>query len=327
MSSQFSHLNIVKPTDKPSTDAEKAVGVTTDIIEVTPDQLRSWLLPPCQRELNINANVRALGVQIREDDGVIPGPMTLARLAGHTYIIDGQHRRASALLSECVLLYVEVRWVHVRHLGDVDKIFKDLQKQLVRMRPDDNLRASEGANPGLMKIRSSCPFVGYDKVRRSGNGPMLSMSTLLRGWFAAVPETPSATSLSPDTLDATVKADSQGDVAHIIVFANACYAAWGREAENKRLWTGLNLTLCAWLYQRTVMKQYSGKSSRLTKEMFQRCLMSVAADATYNSWLVDRTLRERDRSPAYAKLKAIFAKRITLEAGKKPMLPQPTWAH
>lgn len=319
-------LKIVKPSDKPSTDAEKAVGVTYDIITVTPDVLRSWLLPPCQRELTVNTKVRAMAVKIREDGGVIPEPVSLARLGGHTYLVDGQHRREAALLSACEVLYVEVRWLHVRTLNEVDALFDRMQQKLVTMRPDDTLRARESSVPGLQRIRSSCPYVGYDRVRRQGNGPMISMGTVLRAWFGAVPETPSPSNLNPDTLVESVKVNLQDDVNNCIDYIAACYDAWGREAANKRLWTSLNLTLCAWLYQRTVTGQYSTKTTKLTKEMFKRCLMSVAADASYSDWLVDRTLRERDRTTAYTKLKQIFAKRIALEGGKKPMLPQPAWA-
>lgn len=319
-------LRIVKPSDKPTTDAEKAVGVTYDILAVTPDELRAWLLPECQRELTVNARVRGMAVTIREDGGVVPEPISLARLGNHTYLVDGQHRREAALLSGCEVLYVEVRWLHVRSLQDVHALFKRLQQKLVSMRPDDTLRASESASPGLQRIRSTCPFIGYDKIRRQGNGPMVSMSTVLRAWFGAIPETPSPSNLNPDTLVESVVVNLKNDVNNCIDYISACYDAWGRDNANKRLWTSLNLTLCAWLYQRTVTGQYSGKTTKVTKDLFRRCLMSVAADATYGDWLVDRTLRERDRTTAYTKLKQIFAKRIALETGKKPMLPQPAWA-
>ena len=37
---------------------------------------------------------------------------------------------------------------------------------------------------------------------------------------------------------------------------------------------------------------------------------------------------DRDRSPAYARLKAIFARRLQEESRdhKKPLLPQPAWS-
>ena len=319
-------LRIIKPSDKPDTNAEKAVGVTYDIITVTPDDLRAWRLPPCQRELSVNSKVRAMSVKIREGGGVIFEPISLARIDGHTYLVDGQHRREAALLSECEIMYVEIRWLHVRTLNEVAALFDRMQQKLVIMRPDDTLRARESSVAGMLRIRAACPFVGYDRIRRQGNGPMISMGMVLRAWFGAVSETPSPSNLNPDTLVESIKVNLQNDVNNCTDYITACYDAWGRESTNKRLWMGLNLTLCAWLYQRLVTGQYSGKTTKLTKEGFKHCLMSVAADPNYSAWLVDRTLRERDRAAAYTKLKQIFAKRITLDTGKKPMLTQPAWA-
>ena len=320
-------LRVVKPSEKPTTAPEKATGVTNDTIAVTPDELRSWLLPPCQRQLTVNPRLRALALSIQEDGGVIPEPLSLARLGGQVYIIDGQHRREAALRSKCEMLYAEVRWHHrVKSLDDIDEIFKRLQKRLVGMKPDDTLRASESGNVGLQRIRTACPYIGYDRIRRKGNGPMMSMSALARAWFGAVPERPSASHLGAETVEESIRVDRNNDVDNLIDFTRACFDAWGREESNKRLWGGLNLTLCAWLYQRTVSGSYSAKTPKISKDLFRRCLMSVAAAPFYSDWLEGRTLRERDRATAFGKLKQTFAKRIALETGKKPMLPQPAWS-
>lgn len=85
------------------------------------------------------------------------------------------------------------------------------------------------------------------------------------------------------------------------------------------------MTVCMWLYRRLVITPYSSSTKKLTKEMFSKCLMGVAADAHYAEWLVGRQLRDRDRSPAYQRVKALFAKRIELETGEKPRLPSPDW--
>lgn len=61
----------------------------------------------------------------------------------------------------------------------------------------------------------------------------------------------------------------------------------------------------------------------------ERCArnwMSVAAAEAYSDWLVGRNLSIRDLSPAYGRLKGIFAGRLEQETGKKPLLPQPAWA-
>jgi hypothetical protein len=81
-----------------------------------------------------------------------------------------------------------------------------------------------------------------------------------------------------------------------------------------------------WIYRRMVLDQYSPKTPRLTKDLFRKCLMSLSADENYLDWLVGRSLGERDRSPAYNRIKAAFAKRIEIETGKKPLMPSPAWS-
>lgn len=67
----------------------------------------------------------------------------------------------------------------------------------------------------------------------------------------------------------------------------------------------------------------------LTPEQFKRCMMSVSAARDYIDWLQGRNLTERDRSPAYVRLKAIFVERVAEEAKgdrKRAVLPAPDWA-
>jgi hypothetical protein len=54
--------------------------------------------------------------------------------------------------------------------------------------------------------------------------------------------------------------------------------------------------------------------------------MSISADSTYVDWLLGRHIGERDRSPCYRRIKDIFAARLEAIQGKKPLLPQPSWA-
>ena len=69
----MSELRIVKP----STEAEKSTQTTLDTWEITPNQARSWRMPPFQRPLRINEKVQVLAKTIRIEDGVIPGVFTL----------------------------------------------------------------------------------------------------------------------------------------------------------------------------------------------------------------------------------------------------------
>jgi hypothetical protein len=75
-----------------------------------------------------------------------------------------------------------------------------------------------------------------------------------------------------------------------------------------------------------VLSQWSPQTPRLTQALFAKCCMSLSASAPYMDWLVGRHLGERDRSPAYSKLKALFAARLELDTGKKVRMPSPAWA-
>lgn len=85
-----------------------------------------------------------------------------------------------------------------------------------------------------------------------------------------------------------------------------------------------------WLWRRLVLEEERGvkRFVRLTPEQFKKCLMSVSASSDYNDWLRGRVMGDRDRSPCYARLKAIFVARLQDESRdkKKPMMPLPAWA-
>ena len=213
-------------------------------------------------------------------------------------------------------------------MAEMSEEFVRLNSSLVKMRPDDILRGLENSTPVLRAIRKACEFVGYDQIRRGSASPVVSMSALLRCWNASQYETP-ATSQggSAATLAQNIDQISQ---QNLIAFLSTAHSAWGRDPEYYRLWGNLNLTLCMWLWNRLVIDRDRSGSKRhalLDIPMFKRCLMSVSAEGDYVSWLVGRNLSDRDRSPAYARLKSIFAKRISEGSGdKKVTLPQPAWA-
>jgi hypothetical protein len=116
----------------------------------------------------------------------------------------------------------------------------------------------------------------------------------------------------------------------MVVFLATAHAAWGRDPENFRLWSNLTLALCMWLWNRLVMDRDRFGNKRyavLTVNDFKKCLMSVSADADYLAWIIGRNLSDRDRSPAYTRLKAIFVRRLNQDApSKKWQLPSPAWA-
>jgi hypothetical protein len=308
---------------KPSTDAQKSTQTTLETIEVTPKQIEAWRIPPFQRPLRINEKVMLLAQQIKRDDGVIPGVMTVGVLNKEQYLIDGQHRRQAFLLSECIVGYVDVRTCHFDDMAAMGEEFVNLNSRLVNMRPDDILRGLEDTYAPIARIRKRCQFVGYDQIRRSERSPMLSMSALLRCWGMSAAEVPRG---GTGSALARAKTLAMEEAEMCIDFLQLAFGAWGRDSAYSRLWLNLNLTLCMWLYRRLVITPYSTKTVRLTKEQFGKCLMSLSADSHYLDWLVGRNVGVRDMSPAYAKIKTIFATRLQLETGRRYQLPQPAWA-
>jgi hypothetical protein len=310
---------------KPSTEAERSTRTTLDTIEVTPHELKSWKVPPFQRPLRVNEKVKALAVTIKDDSGVIPGILTIGILDKQRYILDGQHRREAFLLSECLIGYVDVRIAHFDSMAEMGEEFVNLNSQLVRMRPDDILRGLEGTHAPVAKVRRRCPFVGYDMIRRGEKSPMLSMSALLRCWFASSPEVPSAGGL---TSVGILHQFTDEEADNVIAFLDMAMHAWGRDVEYQRLWLNLNLTLCMWLFRRLVIANtsYSARTHKVSKELFAKLLMSLSADESYLDWLVGRQLRDRDRSPCYGRIRSSFAARFHSETGKKATFPSPAWA-
>lgn len=315
-------LNIVKP----KTAVEKKTRTTVDTIEVTPERIGKWKLPTGQRPLKENHKVRQVAEQIKVDGGVIPGVLTLGVMNGETYIIDGQHRLRAYLITGLLKGYSDVRYLHAETMAEINMEFVQLNSRLVSMRPDDLLRGLEESIEGLGRIRKLCPFVGYDQIRR-GNlaAPVASMSTMLRCWRGSSGDMPNQSTSGVSTQELAEGLIDE-DVRNMTDFLLLANEAFGRNPEYARLWGALNMTLCMWMYKNLVLKQYSLKSPRLSKDTFRKCLMSVSANSTYQDWLLGRNMGERDRSPAYGKLKAIFAERLRVETGKAVMLPAPAWA-
>lgn len=310
----------------------KATHTHSDTWLVTPKILEEWKLPNFQRPLRVNSKVEALAEQIKHDGGVIPGVITLAQLKDDTYLLDGQHRVRAFLISGFAEGYADVRIHRFENFGDMGREFVNLNSRLVVMRPDDILRGLEPANSNLQAIRNRCKFVGYDIGRRGDNAPFLSMSLLLRSWFASASEAPASGShggggAAPAIAEnlTLFDASTASDVALLF------HKAWGPDPQYGRLWKALNMTICMWLYRRVVLNQVQRegrqqkKSQVLSKELFTKAMMSVSSDQVYLDWLFGRNRMERDRSSCLTRLKTIIARRVEQETGKRPLLPQPEW--
>jgi len=307
-------------------EAERATQTTVDTIEVTKKLAAAWKSPPFQRELRTPPKVLALSEEIRTL-GVLPGMITLGVLDGDVYIVDGQHRLHAFTLADLPVVYADVRTHYFKTMGEMAAEFVRLNSSLVRLRADDILKGMEQSNPHLQRIRRRCPFVGYDRVRINDHAPVLSMSTVMRVWAGSRPDVPSYGGLGST---GAVELLTDPDTQTLIDYLNLCFTAWKRDAEYSTLWGSLNLILCAWLYRRIVVGEGARpgtRAHRIDADQFRRCLMSLSAEHDYVDFLRGRRVTDRDRSPAYSRLKSIFAKRYWDEHRKKLQLPGPSWAH
>lgn len=302
-------------------DAPRSVRSKMDTIVVTQQWVESLETPAFQRPLRINEKVRAIAEQIKQDQ-VIPGVIVLGRLNGKMYRIDGQHRLEAFKLSALREGYADVRIVDFDSFDEMGKEFVELNSAIARMRPDDFLRGLGGSLPSLRRLRSMCPFIGYDQIRRSEHSPLLSMATALRCWRGAAMDTPTPPSISVVELAREISLEQADQLGIFLLMANK---AWGRDIEYARLWGALNLTLCMWLWVRVVTGTYSAKSAQISKENFLKGMMSLSADAEYLGWLLGRKIGDRDRSPAYGRIRKIVAHRVEIEVKKKINLPSPPW--
>lgn len=300
-----------------------------DVLMIEGKTLLGWRIPPFQRPIRVNEKVRAISEQIAEDKGVIPGVITLGVIGEDptTYIVDGQHRLEAFRMSELREGIADVRTVVFESMADMASEFVNLNSALVRIQPDDVLRGLEESCQGLRVIRERCPFVGYGNVRR-GTAPhtVLSMSAVLRVWFGAGLESASPPGKSATQLASDLTTESAG---HLTDFLTTAYEAWGRDAD-PRLWGALNLILCMWLWNRCVVDTTRRGNMRYTvlkRGQFKHGLMALGANADYCDWLKGRPCSERDRAPAYNRIKQIFAKRLKEEGMEAALrFPQPAWA-
>lgn len=307
------------------TEEQKVTKTIRDTILVTPAEAKKWKAPPFQRPIKENRKVFLLAEQMRMDSGVWPGVVTLGKYQNELYIIDGQHRRAAFLISGLLEGYTDVRIHQIGSIAEMGEEFVKLNSQLVRMGPDDILRGLEASMHPLQIIRKFCPYVGYDSVRRGENTPMVSMSSAIRCWWGSGHIIPAASGMSAYDI-ATAMDDEQA--VTLVDFLHLAHAAFGRDPQYYRMWGNVNLTLCMWLYRRLVLEKMPAikRHAHFTKELFQKCMMSLTADAVYVDWLQGRHLSERDRAPAYNRIRTIFVKRASEELpGQKILMPSESW--
>ena len=72
--------------------APVAVRSKMDTIRLTPEFVKTWASPPFQRPLRENEKVRALAEELKNNNAVVPGVLTIGVIGKQWYIVDGQHR-------------------------------------------------------------------------------------------------------------------------------------------------------------------------------------------------------------------------------------------
>jgi hypothetical protein len=295
------------------------------------DDVSTWIVPPFQRPLRVNDKVRAVAEELKANGGFIQGVLTLGKLHNDkgTYIVDGQHRIEAFKISELPEAIADVRTVTFDSLADMAEEFVLLQQALVRMRPDDILRGIEASTRSLKIIRETCPFVGYGYVARSTSltSPLVSMAVVLRHWAGSQPETPVPHKSSVTSTQLAHEMDDL-EVTNLCKFLHVAQSAWGRDPSYARLWSGLNLGLCMWMYRRLVLDidRTAKRAMILNTDQFKKCLMSISADGEYIDWLSGRSLTDHHRMPCYRRLRAIFGTRLKEEGVDAPKFPSPAWA-
>lgn len=295
------------------------------------EEVEAWIVPAFQRPLRVNEKVRALAEEMKQNGGILSGVITLGRLPNDKadYLVDGQHRREAFLISNLPEMLSDVRTCMFDNLADMADEFVRLQQSLVRMRPDDILRGLEGSTRSLLIIRETCPFVGYDQIRRVGSdrASIVSMAMVLRFWTGSEGETPQSNKYSA-TAGQLAKEMNDLEVTTLCKFLHLAHACWGHDKGYARLWGGLNLGMCMWLYRRLVIDQdrSTKRSVHLNTDMFKKCLMAMSAEPDYTDWLSGRSLSDHHRNPCYRRIKTIFTKRLKEEQIDNPKFPSPAWA-
>lgn len=303
------------------TPAEKSTGTRMEVLEITKAVLAGWKSPDFQRPLKTTTpRFSEVTRQIRLEE-VIPGVITIAVVGKDTYVLDGQHRLEAFKQAEIETAYADVRIHHFDTLAQAGDEWVRLNSQIIRVTPDDVLRAHEKSSEALSLIRKRCPFVGYDSIRRGKDSPLVSMSMVLRAWKGSEPEVPSNGGASAHEIARGLTVDEAEELSTVL---KLFFDAWGRDSEYWRLWGSLNVVLCMWLYRRMVVAPYSHRVKRLTKDEFKKGIAALSASPDYMDWLVGRAVRDSDRSPAYQRIRIILNKRLAVD-GAKIIFPAPAW--
>ena len=308
---------------EPPVKAHKGTKTRADYALVNHEVVESWERPFFQRPININRKVKDLASHIAASNPpALPGVIWLAVYDGRIWIVDGQHRKKSFLISGVPEAFADIMYFYPDSLAEMGQKFRDLNRNLVSMEADDQLRSLEEDVESLKEIRRVCPFIVYGREKKKKT--TLSMSVAIRAWFGALTDIPTWPSEASYELVTNLNKEMTEDLTF---FMNLCHSAWGDEPRKAKLWGFLNLIVCAWLYRRLVLSPNSSRSVKLTAKEFQACLVAIGNDQEYVDWLVGRNVAVRDRSPCYTRVKSIIVDYLAqANKGVRPSLPAPDWA-
>lgn len=283
-----------------------------------------WQWPSFQRQPRCNPKVKALAAQI-QNTKVIPGELTLGRIKGSDllYKIDGGHRLLAFEISKADEVYADVTIETFANMEQMADQYRARNSPLRRMKPDDILKAVMEGNPALRDLERRCPFVGFDAIRRSPGGPVVSMSLVLRCWQASKAETPTSNANAIEFGEQLRESEAE----EIIHFLQTAHLAWGREPQMRPLWNGMNQTLCMWIWRRVVLhRPPSGSITQLEASAFQKCLEALSRHKEYLEWVYGKSnTSDNFRGPCYTRVVEIFIRALRTE-GIVARLPQPAWA-
>lgn len=300
---------------------------------LTPEDMQQWVIPPFQRPIKINKKVREVADEMKQSGdgtGYISGIISIGLLPDDDsqYLCDGQHRREAAYMSELKEFLAEVCYKHFNTMAEMAAHFVRLNSQIRKMTPDDILRGLEGSLRPLQIIKKECPFIGYGYVRsNSTTAPIIGMAAAIRAWRSSSFDTPGGSAGKPaEDVAAEMSVES---AVGLVKFMQVAFSAWGRDVENYRLWSALNLILCMWMWRTLVLDQERLGSKRynvLTVDQFKKCLFALASHHDYKDWVVNRNASDHNRGPCYSKIRSIFTQRLSDEGVKQVKLPNPLWA-
>lgn len=319
---------------------------TMQTMLITPDKLAEWPLPGLQRPLGLSKKVRdaaeAMQLEAAQDAeeacATIDGVITLGKVGGKTYLVDGQHRLHGAfawaarelLVHGGVLVkqaLVDVRVRQFETMSELAEAFVHLNSQLNPTKPDDIMRSLAHTNEHLHAIEEALPFVGYDLTGANKKTKLLSMSAAIRTWFGSGGLVPAN---GPTALEIVKKYLNAEQADAMIDFYEACVGAGWQNEAFRRLWSTLNLGVCMWLWRRTVLgetvryQQGGQKPMVLTRDQFVLCMRSLL-NTEYLDWLQGRSLRYQDRMPCYSHVKDLFTGAMAGLGVEAPRFPMAQW--